>query len=212
MKNLLLSLFFIIFYNLLAVAQSDINNETFNYHLKPTPTGALVIYNGKTHSFTFDVQGKKFKETKAANNTENNNFIGLGKSVIQTSLVPLPQPVPQSFHLSNLTLDQQKEALNGYVDYELDYFTNQLHVKVANLKRSWETINGKLFIVWYFDSEMMKTGAQTVSKLPSQIYMTTVCFNQVWVLNTQFGEPEVEKPKALLTLIAGTLKLYNRKL
>jgi len=211
MKKLLLSLLPVLYY-LVAAAQTDINNESFKYYFKPTQTGATVIYKGNTHSFTFDLKGKKLKETKAAESAENNNFIGSDKSFIQTSLVPLPQPIPQSFHLSNLTVDQQKEALDGYVDYELDYFANELHVKVTNLKRKWETINGKLFILWYFDSAMKIPGNRIASNLPSQIYVSTVCFNQVWVLNTAFGKSEFEKPKAWLTLVAGTLKLYNRRL
>src|SRR5476651_2740099 len=120
MINKVLKLAFVIlflFKSFASFGQEDINNESFTYMLKLNATGATIIYNGKSHSFTLDIAGKGIKETNVQNKAANQNFISFDKTFVQTSWVPMPQPIPSGLHLGSLTIDKQKEILDGYVNY-----------------------------------------------------------------------------------------------
>ncbi|MDB5134195.1 MAG: hypothetical protein JWP37_798 [Mucilaginibacter sp.] len=141
----LISIFFSIS-SLLAFGQADINNESFTSTFVKTKDGGQVIFNGKNHAFSVNIPGTTVTEEKLGNAGENQNFIHCGGTVIQTSWVPLPQPVPENMQLSNLTREEQQETLDGYVNYELDYFTNELKTKPLNFTKEWITVGSRLFL------------------------------------------------------------------
>jgi len=95
--------------------------------------GGQIVYLGKTHSFSLDIFAKTVKVPQVEGKAENQTFLEVDTNTVQTSTVPLPQPIPATMLLSNLTEAQKKETLEGYVNYELDYFTNELKVSPANV-------------------------------------------------------------------------------
>jgi hypothetical protein len=199
------------FISLTCFSQTSINNESFKYVFKTTQIGARVSYVGNAHSFTFDVKDKALKTLSAEGSDENMHFISIDKSTFQTSIIPMPQPIPVGFNLSNLTIAQQKDAIEGYVDYELDYF-KQLGVIPIKLRKEWVYINKKLFMLWEFD---VNIDPRTVSGevIKGQVYLATACFNQMWVTNLPLmNTKDHEKAKSKLKEIAATLKNYNTRL
>jgi hypothetical protein len=209
------SLFFSFFLtsSLLAFGQKDINNESFNSKFISEKDGAKVIFNGKLHAFSIEIVGKNVKLQGTAGADNNQNFIDCDGIVIQTSWVPLPQPIPPAMFLSKLTDEEQTETLNGYADYELDYFKNELKLNVVNTKKEWLTLNSKLYLVWSFDTPSQKTDQNNANKVIRQIYFSTVCFNQVLDLNIPIVKMEQSQIGIeLLKKVATTLKTYNNRL
>jgi len=201
-----------IFINLTAFGQAGINTESFKYIFKRTQNGARASYVGKSHSFTFDVKGTNVKEQLVNGADENMHFIDVDKNLFQSSIVEMPQPIPASYNLANLTVAQQKQAIEGYVDYELDYF-NQIGVKPLKLKKDWIYINSRLFMMWEFDVKFAQPGTSPADQVKGQVYLATACFNQMLVFNIPLMDrKEQKKPENKLKSIAATLRLYNKSL
>jgi len=212
--RLVTSLYILLFATCLlniANAQGDINNENFTYTFGNGANGAQVIYNGKSHAFSFDIPGKKVKEQLVDGKQPNQVFLDADTNVIQISLIPLPQPIPAAMQLSNLTADEAKQTLEGYVNYELDYMEKDLKVNPHNVKKEWKTINSKLVLVWYFefDSNAKITG----KTITAQAYYSSICFNQVVDLNMPLYLPaDAIAANAMLNSIQLSLKTYNMQL
>ncbi|HMG81726.1 MAG TPA: hypothetical protein VK559_01700 [Ferruginibacter sp.] len=202
MKTLLLTIS-ILTISLKTIAQTDISKENFTFSYVKTKSGGRFLYTGSSHSFSVDVVSANIKKT------EYPNYIQINDHVVQSSIIPLPE---SSLDLNALTIDQQKETLDGYVDYELDYFKNDLKLNYQNLKKEWVTSNSKLWLVWYFDLPDLKNAGTTADETTkSQIYASTICFNQVLDLNTPLMQNDTYiKSNALITQLMATLKLSNK--
>ena len=231
MKRFLLPAFlFVVCFS--ATAQSDINKEKFNFSYLKNETGGKFVYSGKKHSFTIDIAASNIKPT------DYPNYISIDGQVVQVSIVPLPESNPalkklpetlqkepldgyvdyemdrfkNNLDLSKLTAAQQKEALLGYLNYEMEYFKKELKLNPQNLKKEWMTINSKLWILWSFDVPAEKSNDKNIIPTKSQVYVSTICFNQVLGLNTPLIESnDPATAKALLTKMMGTLQLFNKK-
>jgi hypothetical protein len=213
MKSLikLTLLLFILSAYSLAHAQQNINNESFTYKFSPGGSGADIFYLGKGHSFSLHLSGKLIKEQSPAGKANNQWLFVVDKNIIQTSLVPLPQPIPAKMHLGKLTKDETQEMLNGYVGYEMDYFDKELKLNPHNLYEKWDTVNSKLFLVWIFEFKAPNT--DTLKDITRQAYFSTVCFNQVLDINMPLTRnDDLGKTLDLLEKLAFTLKTYDRRL
>jgi len=195
-----------------AFAQADINTEVFTSHVTFNASGANVAYIGKGHSFTVDVIGTDVKEAPHGDVSQpNQNFVIVDKDIVQASLVPLPQPIADGVMLSKLTDEQIKPTLEGYVDYEIDY-VKQLNASPTNIKKEWKTINSRLFLLWYFEFKP-EGGSDVAVKMSAQVYLSTLCFNQVLDLNMPLADKkDYDKFEAQLEKIAATLKTYDKVL
>jgi hypothetical protein len=210
--KLSLSIFFSIS-SFLTFAQTDIDNEAFKSTFVKTKDGGKVIFNGKSHAFSIDIPGKVVTEEKVRNATGNQNFIHSDGVIIQTSWIPLPQPIPENMQLSNLSIGEQKQTLDGYVNYEFDYFENDLKTKPLNITKEWVTVGSRLFLVWSFNFKLEKPNPDVEKQSVKQIYFSTVCFNQVLDLNMPvFEMNKFSDYKEILKKISGTLKTYDKHL
>jgi hypothetical protein len=211
-NKLLLSVFLSIS-SFLSFAQTDINNEVFNSTFIKTKDGGSVIFNGRHHAFSIDIPGKNVMDEKVGTASENQNYIHSDGAIIQTSWIPLPQPIPEKMQLSNLSIEEQKETLTGYVNYESDYLENDLRTKPLNIKKEWVTVGTRLFLVWSFNFKLEKPDPGVEKQAVKQIYFSTICFNQVLDLNMPVFEPNKFGPyKEMLKKISGTLKTYDKRL
>jgi hypothetical protein len=176
-------------------AQTTIADEEFTLSFSANDQGGTVLFQGKSHSFSVDIVAKEVKKT------DNPGFYLVDNHIVQTSIVPLP---PVKFNLSQLTEAQQKQALSAYVDYEMAYFKNEAKLKVTNLKKEWVTINSRLFIVWHF---IMPPN----NDVKQQIYLSTICFNQILDLNTALlaGDDYSQREDSLKKM-AGTVQMAEK--
>lgn len=186
------------------IAQSDINNEEFQLSYLSKESGAQFLYNGKAHAFSIDIVADSIKTT------EYPNYIVVGNRIVQVSAIPLQ---PTTINLSRLTVEQQKGALSGYVDYETDYFKNELKLDCQNIKKEWIFIDSKLWLIWSFDVVAQDVSEQLAQKTKSQVYSSTICFNQVLDLNVPvFQNDDIIKIKVFIADLMSSLKMFDRHL
>jgi hypothetical protein len=198
---------------LAAFAQADINNESFKFNFVSGKGEAKVIYNGKSHAFSFKLSGNMVKQSKASGGSDSMQFFDIDTSILQSSFVLLPQPIPDAMQLSQLTERQQRETLEGYVNYELAYLHDDLKLNLKNIRKEWITVNSRFFMVWSFDTDRPPSTPETMKTFSGQVYFSTICFNLVLDLNTPFGDSSrLEPSKKFLTQIANSLTIYNNRL
>ncbi|WP_143822275.1 hypothetical protein [Mucilaginibacter pedocola] len=194
----------------ITTAQESINTEVFKSSFKPTATGGDICYNGKKHSFRLRAGGKKITLAAPKGQQDNQMYLQIDGVPFQASLVPLPQQMLGSVRLENLTYQQQREILEGYVKYEIDYLENELKMKLSNMRKEWVYINNRLYYIWRFEANYGSVSSQVVKPVVAQVYYSTVCFNQVLDLNRPvFKGDDVNKVKGQIDKIATTLRLYS---
>ncbi|HWI89766.1 MAG TPA: hypothetical protein VNT20_00770 [Flavisolibacter sp.] len=197
-------LFLALLISLTTLAQSDINNEEFQLSYLTKDNSAQFLYNGKAHAFSIDIVADSIKTT------EYPNYVIVDKRIVQVSAIPLQ---PTIIDLSGLTIDQQKGALSGYVDYETDYFKNELKLDCQNIKKEWIFIDSKLWLIWSFDVVAQDVSEQLAQKTKSQVYSSTICFNQVLDLNVPvFQNDDIIKIKVFIADLMSSLKMFDRHL
>ncbi|MBV9988295.1 MAG: hypothetical protein JO301_11480 [Chitinophagaceae bacterium] len=178
--------------------QSGISDEEFNVTLAKTANGAQWIFKGKAHSFSVDIIAKKIVPTESA------NYLTADNRVLQASVIPMPK---SNWNLSKLSPAQQKEALSRYVDYELDYFKNDLHINYKDLNKEWIMVGPKLWLVWTFNSSDFISPEPVKDKPKFQIYASTICYNQVLDLNTPvMSDQSLDESKKIISRLMASLR------
>lgn len=158
---------------------------------------SLIAYAGKDHSFTLEIGAYTAKPSDIP------GFLTIDKQIVQSTLVP----VSESTGLHALTQEKEKELLLKYMNYELEFYKKKLKQHYNHLESEWLTLNGRLFLLWYFD---MPENYKLVSR---QVYASTLFYNQVMDLNAPvFKSDDWGKARALLVKLAGTMKTYDHRL
>jgi len=158
---------------------------------------SLIAYAGKDHSFTLDIGAYPAKPSDIP------GFISIDKQIVQATLVP----VSGSAGLNALTTDKEKEMLLKYMNYELEFYKKKLKQHYSHLQTEWVSLNGRLFLLWYFD---MPENYKLVSR---QVYVSTLFYNRVMDLNAPvFKSDDWGRARAILVKLAGTMRTYDRRL
>ena len=127
--------------------------------------------------------------------------MNIDRQIVQSTLVPADRSINRN------SPAHEKELLTAYMKYELGYYRKKLHQDYHHLQTEWVTLQGRLFLVWYFD---MPKSYKLVSR---QIYLSTLFYDQVMDLNAPvFKAADFEKAKAILLHLAGTMKTYDHHL
>lgn len=180
-----------------AFSQKNTISEDIHASLVQGKKRAQIVYAGAAHSFTMDVP------LKTARNSDVPGFISIDKQIVQSTLV-----ASQSFQPdNNATTIHEKELLTKYMNYELAYYRKKLKQNYSNLQTEWTTIQGRLFLIWYFD---MPKDYKLVSR---QIYFSTVYFDQIMDLNAPvFKADDFSRARNILVKLATSMKSYNKQL
>jgi hypothetical protein len=156
----------------------------------------LIVYAGKDHSFTMEPAGP-------VKPSDVPGFITIGKQIVQATAVP----ADQSIDPGKGGPDREKDMLLKYMDYELAYYRKKLRQRYSHLQTEWVTLQGRLFLVWYFD---MPENYKLVSR---QVYVSTMFFDRVMDLNAPvFKTDDWGKARELLIRLAGTMKTFDKRL
>jgi len=180
---------------LTAFCQTNTPEEDIHAKLIQGKRKSMIVYSGKDRSFTMDVSSKTAKPSDVP------GFITLDKQIVQATLVP----TSHSRGLDNPTTIQEKDELTRYMNYELAYYKKKLKQSYSNVQSEWMTIQGRLFLVWYFD---MPKDYKLISR---QLYFSTLFNGQVLDLNAPlFKMDNFAKARNILLKLAGTLKTYDK--
>jgi hypothetical protein len=180
-------------------AQSYSYDEDFSLSFSVKDTRGQWLFKGSDHSFSITVLSKKIQET------ESPGYVTVDNAIVQVTALPLPK---SNLDLAKLTIAQQKETLEGYVSYELDYFKNDLKINYKNLRKEWITTDSKLWLLWYFDATSYPTSEPVQQRPKIQIYASTICYNQLLDLNTPVMKvQDLTSSKELINKLMSSLKL-----
>jgi hypothetical protein len=183
--------------SLCASGQKTSPDEDVHARLLAGKKKSLIAYAGEYHSFTLEVppQGAKPSDVPG--------FITIDKQIIQSTLVP----ADKSVDAGHSGPDREHALLLKYMNYELGYYKKKLKQDYSHLQTEWVTLQGRLFLVWYFD---MPKNYKLVSR---QVYLSTLFFDQVMDLNAPvFAAADFAKAKGILVRLAGSMKTYDKKL
>ncbi|GGA99246.1 hypothetical protein [Puia dinghuensis] len=157
----------------------------------------LIAYAGNDHSFTLETPLHSAKPSDVP------GFITIDKQIVQATVVP----GDKNIDLTGMTPAREKDVLQKYMNYELDYYRKKLKQHYSHLQTEWLTLSGKLFLVWYFD---MPPTYKLVSR---QVYVSTLFGNEVMDLNAPvFKTDDWGKARGILVRLAGTMKTFNKRL
>lgn len=78
-------------------------------------------------------------------------------------------------------LNNQKELLDTYSKYELEYLKSDLGVEVINLNSQWVKTKSKGWFIWYFKVGNVPTQMYTQTDI--QLFATTVIGDKVLIIN-----------------------------
>ena len=158
---------------------------------------SLIAYAGNGHSFTLEIGAHTAKPSDIP------GFINIDKQIVQSTLVPVPNPND----VQSLTVAKEKTLLLGYMNYELKYYRKKLNQRYTHLQTEWVELHGRLFLLWYFD---LPENDKVVSR---QVYASTLFYNQVMDLNAPvFKTDDWGKARTTLVRLAGTMKTFDKPL
>lgn len=78
-------------------------------------------------------------------------------------------------------LNSQKELLDAYSKYELEYFKSNLGVEVINLNSQWVVTKSKGWFIWYFKVDKVPTQVDIQTEI--QLFATTIIGNEILIIN-----------------------------
>jgi hypothetical protein len=107
-----------------------------------------------------------------------NNFVTVDSQTIQIMSLKFGgyNKDPKGGNLNN-----QKELLDAYSKYELEYFKNDLSVEVINPNSQWVVTKSKGWFIWYFKVGKVLTQVDTQTEI--QLFATTVIGDKILIIN-----------------------------
>jgi len=191
LQTLLLALF----WTFSAAAQSNAPADDQHARLLTGKKRSLIAYAGAGHSFTLE-------PAHTAKPSDVPGFITIDKQILQATVIP----VDKSIDLRSMSEAREREVLQKYMEYELDYYRKKLKQRYSNLQKEWMTLQGRQFLVWYFDTP------ENEKLISRQIYVSTLFDDQVMSLNAPvFRSDDWGKARSLLVKLAGTMKTYDKR-
>ncbi|MGC4021715.1 MAG: hypothetical protein QM734_07115 [Cyclobacteriaceae bacterium] len=171
--------------------------EEFQAALLEAKYGALLVYNGKSNSFSLKFESKNFKPTEKA------NFVLIDGVLMQSSLIPFQEEI--DFKKMDRML--QRKYLLAWKEYEKNWVEEQLKTKLTD-KDIFVDLANRAFIYWSYNMPKVKSG----SNVEKQVYLVGICFDQLLVLNGPVEKGKTEElVKTKLLTVAKTLMLYPGK-
>ncbi len=110
------------------------------------------------------------------------NFMILDSQVIQIS--PLKVEGYKT-NMNNLDTAEQKQLLSAYSKYELDYFTEELKLKIINPSNQWVASNNRYWFIWYFRIENVpaQSNKELSKKVEIQLFASTLIGDHIFTIN-----------------------------
>lgn len=109
---------------------------------------------------------------------QHNNFATVDSQTIQ--IIPLKFSDFKKNPNGQSMIDQ-KQLLEAYSRYELDYFINELGVEVLNPNSQWVMTESRGWFIWYF--RVGKLTIQVDNQTTIQLFASTVIDDKILTLN-----------------------------
>jgi len=130
-----------------------------------------LIYSDSTTTIKFPL---KRQVTVSA----QNNFVTIDSQTIQIMALEFAGYKKDTLEEN---LNNQKELLDTYAKYELEYFKSDLGVEVINPNSQWVMTKSKGWFIWYFKVGKVPTQVDTQTDI--QLFATTVIGEKILIIN-----------------------------
>ena len=78
-------------------------------------------------------------------------------------------------------MSNEKQLLEEYSNYELDYFKNELGIEAINPSSQWVVTKSKGWFIWYF--KVGNTPVQVEKQVTIQLFASTVIGDKILTVN-----------------------------
>ncbi|MFN7045103.1 MAG: hypothetical protein ACK4M1_07895 [Flavobacterium sp.] len=211
-------LFILFFCNVLIVfGQTETTSKEFHYSFDEKKK--QIIYSGNNNYFTIKLKGKKVKllDNEINQKPMNQNFLEIDGLVVGFSIIDIPNNNSSGLDSFNLSQSDQERILKNYIEYELRYMQTQLNMKINDLSIEMRDYKSKSYFLVNFKSDfnynLSGSDSETITKQSKgQIYLCSIQFNKILVINVPFFE---EEPTNEILLFAKgfvkNIKSFNKK-
>lgn len=132
-------------------------------------TGAYFIFTNDSNSFVIHLDTASV-ETLG----DGSKFLVLVDNKWTLQLFTIGYQNPNNKDITDL--DVQKSFLLQYMNYELNYFKDEVKMNIENQKAGWGPVGNKHFLLWHFETPEYPT-------IQKQIYLSTICFDNFLNIN-----------------------------
>jgi hypothetical protein len=120
----------------------------------------------------------KFPLKRQVTVSPQNNFVTIDNQIIQIMTLKFDGYKKDT---KGKNLNNQKELLDSYSKYELEYFKSDLGVEVINPNSQWVLTKSKGWFIWYFKLGKVLTQLDTQTEI--QLFATTVIGDKIFIIN-----------------------------
>jgi len=109
---------------------------------------------------------------------QNKNFVKIDSQLIQ--ITPL-QVGGYKKPPGTLDTAQQRQFLENYAQYELDYMKNELKVEIINLNSQWVISKSRGWFIWYFRPKLSLPELNKQTEI--QLFASTILGDKILTIN-----------------------------
>ncbi len=120
----------------------------------------------------------KFPLKRQVTVSPQNNFVTIDSQTIQIMALKFDGYKKDT---KGENLNNQKELLDTYSKYELEYFKSDLGVEVINPNSQWVVTKSKGWFIWYFKVDNVPTQVDTKTEI--QLFATTIIGDKILIIN-----------------------------
>ena len=170
--------------------------QEYEKALIESETGGYMIFTNDSNSLVFHLDTAKVELLESGN-----NFFILVDSIWTLQLFTLGFQNPNNKDINDL--DVQKSFLLQYMNYELNYFKEELEMNIENQKAGWGPVGNKHYLLWHFETPDYPT-------VQKQIYLSTIVFDNFLNINIPLtNDQSFDEGLNFLDKVARTLELHD---
>jgi hypothetical protein len=195
------------------ISQNSLH-ENFSTKFVPDKDGGNIIFCRNNKQILVKFFGKSIEniENEANEKLPNRYFLAVDKIAIQAVLIPVPKNITDSYDMKKLTLEQQKQILLGYIDYEIQYMNSDQNTAVKDIFYAEGNVNSSKHYVWnYFyknyDVEKDLNGDFVIG----QFCVSTLVFDQVLTVSISILKDYTINPIEVLKKIVQNIEMNENK-
>jgi len=142
----------------------------------------------------------KFQLKRSVTISPQNNIVTVDGQTIQIT--------PLKFSVNKQDTNDEKSLLATYSKYELDYFKNDLGMKLINSSNQWVVIKSKGWFIWYF--KVVSVPVKTAQQTKIQLFASTVIGDNILTINAPiFKDEDFDKAGLIVNEMMETLKIIK---
>lgn len=207
MKNFLLLLFF----SLNVFSQDNIKDEDFNFVLVKKENEGKVVFSGKQHYFEVSLKGNLDTINVPHQRFDENNFVVIDKKkMLEFTTINVARNILDIYDFNNLSITQQRNVLESYVNYELDYYKKDLGIIIENYQL--QVIYDQDRMYYFMSYKIGNNREKSEAAVEKNIYLITVAFNHILVLNMPLtASQDIAEYSTFLKGLIPSIKYFNKK-